>query len=146
LGERRRAAVCSRRSGKVKSFSSAIFMVQFCPVREKEIESMNTSSNATVMSNREFYRQRESVVLHRIPGVYELINSNADQRSILEKKYPDAGFALFLVSNLFFHDRELTNIHMSAYTDLLNGEKMADIRFHYELEMKRYTERHLWDD
>ena len=33
---------------------------------------MNTSSNATVMSNRVFFRQREYAALHRIPGVYEL--------------------------------------------------------------------------
>ena len=107
---------------------------------------MNTSSNATVMSNREFYRQREYATLHRIPGVYELIHSNADQRQILEKKYPDASFALFIVSNLFFQDRELTNIHMSAYTDILNGERIADIHFRYERDMKDYMERHLWDD
>ena len=35
---------------------------------------------------------------------------------------------------------------MSAYTDILNGERIADIRFRYELEMKHYAERHLWDD
>ena len=107
---------------------------------------MNTSSNATVMSNREFFQQREYAALHRISGVHELIHSNADQRPMLEKKYPDAVFALFIVSNLFFHDRELTNIHMSAYTDILNGERIADIRFRYERDMKNYTERHLWDD
>lgn len=107
---------------------------------------MNTSSNATVMSNREFYRQREYAALHRISGVYELIHSNAENRPALEKNYPDAAFALFIVSNLFFHDKELTNIHMGAYTDLLNCERVADIRFRYEKAMKQYTERHLWDD
>ena len=107
---------------------------------------MSASNNATVMSNREFFRQREYAALHRIPGVYEIIHSNADQRPMLEKKYPDAGFALYIVSNLFFHDRELTDIHMSAYTDILNGERIADIRFRYERDMKNYAERHLWDD
>ena len=63
---------------------------------------MNTSSNATVMSNREFYRQREYAALHRIPGAYEMIYSNADQRAMLEKKYPDAAFSLYIVSNLLF--------------------------------------------
>lgn len=63
---------------------------------------MNTSSNARVMSNREFYRQREYAALHRIPGVYELTCSAADQRPGLEKKYPDAAFALYIASNLFF--------------------------------------------
>ena len=107
---------------------------------------MNTSSNATVISNRDFYRQREYAALHRIPGAYELIRSNSDNRPALERKYPDAAFALFIVTNLFFHDRELTNIHMGAYTDLLNGEQIADIRFRYERDMKNYTERHLWDN
>ena len=107
---------------------------------------MNTSSNATVISNRDFYRQREYAALHLIPGVYELIRSNTDNCPALERKYPDAAFALFIVTNLFFHDRELTNIHMSAYTDLLNGERVADIRFRYEMSMKQYTERHLWDN
>ena len=107
---------------------------------------MSTSSNATVMSNREFFRQREYAALHRIPGVYEMLHSNADQWPMLEKKYPDAGFALYIVSNIFFHDRELTNIHMSAYSDILNGERIADIRFRYDRDMKNYAERHLWDD
>ena len=107
---------------------------------------MNTSNNATVMSNREFFRQREYAALHRIPGVYEMIHSNADQRPMLEKKYPDAAFALYIVSNLFFHDRELTNIHMSAYSEILNGENIADIRFRHDSAIRKYTERHLWDD
>ena len=106
---------------------------------------MNTSINASIMSNREFFRQREYAALHRIPGVYEMVHSNQDQRSILEKKFPDAGFALYIVSNLFFHDRELTNIHMNAYTDILNGERIADIRFRYQREMDAYHQRHLWD-
>lgn len=107
---------------------------------------MNTSSSATVMSNREFYRQREYVALYRIPGVYELIHSNADSRPALEKKYPDAAFALFIVSNLFFHDRELTNIHMNAYADLLNGERVADVRFRYDKALQQYVELHMWDE
>ena len=106
---------------------------------------MNTSS-AKVLSNREFFSQKESVALHRIPGVYEMVHSNADQRPMLEKKYPDAAFALYIVSNLFFHDRELTNIHMSAYSEILNGENIADIRFRYDSAIRKYTERHLWDD
>lgn len=106
---------------------------------------MNTSS-AKVLSNREFFRQKEYVALHRIPGVYEMIHSNADQQAMLEKKYPEAAFALYIVSNLFFHDRELTDIHMSAYTGILNGENIADIHFRYDSAIKSHLERHLWDD
>ena len=107
---------------------------------------MNTSSNATVISNRDFYRQRDYAALHRIPGAYELIRSSTDNRPALERKYPDAAFALFIATNLFFHDRELTNIHMSAYTGILNGDNIADIRFRYDSAIKNYMERHLWDD
>lgn len=103
---------------------------------------MNTSS-AAVMSNREFFRQKVYVALHRIPGVYEMIHSNADQQAMLEKKYPDAAFTMYIVSNLFFHDRDLTSI---TYTDILNGERIEDIRFRYERDVKNYMELHFLDD
>lgn len=106
---------------------------------------MNTTSNAVVMTNREFFQQRESAALRRIPGMRELLGAYADQRPSLEKKYPDAAFALNIVSNLFFHDRELTNIHMSAYTAILNGENLADARFRYNRDMEAYHLRHNWD-
>ena len=107
---------------------------------------MNTStSNAVVITNRAFFRQREAAALHRIPGVWELMGAYDDQRPALEKKYPDAAFALKIVSNLFFHDRELTNIHMKAYSAILNGENLADARFHYNKDMEAYHTRHNWD-
>ena len=106
---------------------------------------MNRSSNASVMTNREFYRQREFTALCRIPGVRELIGSYADQRPALEKKYPDAAFALKIVSNLFFHNSELTNIHMAAYSAILNGDNLADARFRYERDLESYHLRHNWD-
>lgn len=107
---------------------------------------MNTStSNAVVMSNREFFRQREAAALRRIPGIREILSASDDQRLVLARKYPDAAFALHIVSNLFFHDRELTNIHMKAYTSILNGENLADARFHYDREMDAYHARHNWD-
>lgn len=106
---------------------------------------MNTTSNAFQISNREFFRQREAAALRRIPGIRELMGAYQDQRPSLEAKYPDAAFALKIVSNLFFHDRELTNIHMAAYTAILNGGNLADARFRYEREMDAYHERHKWD-
>ena len=106
---------------------------------------IRSTSNAVQMTNREFYRQREAAALHRIPGVRELLGAYYDQRPALEAQYPDAAFALKIVSNLFFHDRELTNIHMAAYTAILNGDNLADARFRYEREMDAYHQRHLWD-
>ena len=106
---------------------------------------VNISNNASIMSNREFFRQKEAAVLYRIPGVYEIINSNLEQKVALENKYPDACFALFIASNLFFHDSELTGIHMTAYYDLLNGKRITDIRFRYEKAIQKYSECHMWD-
>lgn len=106
---------------------------------------IRSTSNAVQMTNREFYRQREAAALRRIPGVRELLGAYCDQRPALEAKYPDAAFALKIVSNLFFHDRELTNIHMAAYTAILNGDNLADARFRYEREMDAYHDRHKWD-
>jgi len=106
---------------------------------------IRSTSNAVQMTNREFYRQREAAALRRIPGVRELLGAYYDQSPALEAKYPDAAFALKIVSNLFFHDRELTNIHMAAYTAILNGDNLADARFRYEREMDAYHERHKWD-
>ena len=103
------------------------------------------TSNAAILSNREFFQQWETAALLRIPGTRELLGATDDRRPALEKKYPDAAFALKIVSNLFFHDRELTNIHMQAYASILNGENLADARFRYDREMDAYTQRHMWD-
>lgn len=107
---------------------------------------MNTStSNAVQMSNREFFQQKEAAVLRQIPGMRELVSAKDDNRPALIQKYPDAAFALYITSNLFFHDRELTNIHMNAYTAILNGERLADIRFRFGTEIDAYDKRHNWD-
>ena len=71
---------------------------------------MNTTSNAVQMNNREFFRQREAAALGRIPGVRELMSAQGDQRPALEQKYPDAAFALDILSNPFVQDRELGSI------------------------------------
>lgn len=63
----------------------------------------------------------------------------------MEKKYPDAAFALNISSNLFFHDRELTDIHMKAYSAILKGDPIASIHFRYDREMDAYHTRHNWD-
>ena len=64
---------------------------------------MNTSTSATPTQNtREYCQQKETAVLQQIPGVYELLSAYEDERPALEKKYPDAAFALNISSNLFF--------------------------------------------
>lgn len=106
---------------------------------------MNTTSNAVQMTNREFFRQREATALCRIPGVRELMSSQGDQRSALEQEYPDAAFALDILSNPFVHDRELGSIRMDAYSAILNGEAIAGVHYKYDRQMDAYVTRHNWD-
>lgn len=107
---------------------------------------MNTStSNAVKMTNREFFRQREAVALYRIPGVRELLRANGDQRPALEKKYPDAVFALQIVSNPFVREREVGAIRMEAYAAILSGKAISDVRYKYDRQMDAYVARHNWD-
>lgn len=86
-----------------------------------------STSNAVVMSNREFFQQRKAAALRRIPGAQELLGPYANQHTVLEKKYPDASFALKIISNTFIPDRELGAIQMEAYSSILNGEAIAGV-------------------
>lgn len=106
---------------------------------------MNTTSNAVQMNNREFFRQREAAALCRIPGVRELMSAQGDQRPALEQKYPDAAFALDILSNPFVQDRELGSIRMDAYSAILNGEAIADVHYKYDRQMDAYFVQHNWD-
>lgn len=107
---------------------------------------MNTAtSNAAKMDNREFFRQREAAVLYKIPGVRELITAKGSQRSVLQKKYPDADFALKIISNPFIPDRELGAIQMDAYAAILNGEPISSVHYKYDRQMDAYVSRHNWD-
>ena len=106
---------------------------------------MNTSSNAVQMTNREFFQQREASALRRIPGVREFMNACDDQRPALAKKYPDAAFALKIISNPFIADRELGAIQMEAYSAILNGETIAGVQFNYNRQMDAYLTQHNWD-
>lgn len=107
---------------------------------------MNTAtSNAVKMNNREFFRQREAAALCRIPGAREILSAPIDQQPALEEKYPDAAFAVYIVSNAFFHDRELGAIQMDAYSAILNGESISNVHYKYDRQMDAYLLRHNWD-
>lgn len=106
---------------------------------------MDTTSNAVKMSNREFFRQREATALCRIPGVQELMAAHGNLRHTLELKYPDAAFALDILSNPFVQDRELGAIQMEAYSSILNGEAIAGVHYKYDRQMDAYVKRHNWD-
>lgn len=105
---------------------------------------MNTTT-MPVIHTRQYFQEKEAAVLRTIPGVDKLLAAYSDERHALEVEYPDAAFALKIVSDLFFHDRELASIHMEAYSAILNGEKIPNVRFRYQREMDAYHQRHLWD-
>ena len=97
------------------------------------------------MTNREFFRQRESAALRRIPGVRELLRATAEHRPMLEQKYPDAMFALQIISNPFVNEREVGAIRMEAYSAILDGKAISDVRYKYDRQMDAYVARHNWD-
>lgn len=106
---------------------------------------MNTSSNAIQLSNREFFQQREASALRRIPGARELTNAREDQRPAIAQKYPEAAFALHILSNPFIPDRELGAIQMEAYSAILNGAPIAAVQFNYNRQMDAYMIQNNWD-
>lgn len=106
---------------------------------------MNTTSNAVQVNNREFFRQREAAALCRIPGVRELMSAKGNQRTTLEQTYPDAAFALEIISNPFIADRELGAIQMEAYSAILNCEPIADVHYNYDRQVDDYLTQHNWD-
>ena len=107
---------------------------------------MNTAtSNVAKMSNKEFFQQRETAALCRILGVQDLLSANEGQRSSLQAEYPDADFALRIIANPFVPDRELGAIQMEAYSAILNGESIADVRYKYDRQIDSYVIRHNWD-
>ena len=106
---------------------------------------MNTTSNAVQVNNREFFRQREAAALCRIPGVRELVSAKGNQRTTLEQQYPDAAFALQIVSNPFIPDRELGTIQMEAYSAILNGEAISGVHYKYDRQVDAYLTQHNWD-
>ena len=93
-----------------------------------------------------YYREKERNAYSAIPGMDKILSSGPAEREKLEEQYPDAAFALRIADNLVGHDREQCEINQSAYLSILNGEEIADVRFRYDNAMRKYVERHLWDD
>lgn len=93
-----------------------------------------------------YYREKERISFSAIPGMDMILSSSHAERDKLEEKYPDAVFALMVADNLVGHDREQCEIIQSAYLSILNGEDIADVRFRYDNAVRKYVERHLWDD
>ena len=71
--------------------------------------------------------------------------AQGNMRHTLEQKYPDAAFALDILSNPFVQNRELGSIRMDAYSAILNGEAIASVHYKYDRQMEAYVTRHNWD-
>lgn len=107
---------------------------------------MNTATVSTpIRYTRQELRRQEEAAFHQIPGIDKLRYAAPENIPALEAQYPDAAFALNISSNLFFHDEELTNIHLKAYSAILKGDPIASVHFKYDREMDAYHARHTWD-
>lgn len=104
------------------------------------------ASAARSTHTMQYYREKEKAAFSAIPGMNELLHADDSQRSELAGKYPDAVFALTMADNLLCGDREQNEINQQAYIAILNGEKMANIRFRYDKETEAYVKCHMWDD
>lgn len=100
----------------------------------------------TVTHTMAYYREKERIAYSAIPGMDQLLSSSPVEREKLEEEYPDAVFALMVADNLLGQDREQCEINQSAYLSILKGEDIADVRFRYDSAVRKYVERHLWDD
>lgn len=101
---------------------------------------------STASHTMQYYRDKERTVFSQIPGVTQLLRAAPSEKDALAEEYPDAVFVLMVADNLLGHDREQCAINQSAYFSILNGENIADVRFRYDNAVKKYVERHLWDD
>ena len=91
-------------------------------------------------------RAREMSAFSSIPGMYELMQADPDQKEAIGAKYPDAAFATMIVSSLFNHNRQLGEITQRAYFSILEGESIGSVRFAYERATDEYWKAHMWDE
>lgn len=106
---------------------------------------MNTAVIPTIRHSKQYYLDKEEAVFSRIPGMNELLHADGSNICELEARYPDAAFALRTANSLFVGDHEQNIIHQKAYSAILKGDSIADIRFRYDRDMDAYVQRHMWD-
>ena len=83
-------------------------------------------------------RAREMAAFSSIPGMYELMQADPDQKEAIGAKYPDAAFATMIAGSIFNHNRLLGEITQRAYFSILEGESIGSIRFAYERATDKY--------
>ena len=91
-------------------------------------------------------RAREMAAFSSIPGMYELMQADPDQKEAIGAKYPDVAFATMIAGSIFNHNRLLGEITQRAYFSILEGESIGSVRFTYERATDEYWKEHIWDD
>ena len=91
-------------------------------------------------------RTREMAVFRSIPGMYELMQADPDQKEEIGAQYPDAAFATMIARSIFNHNHQLGEITQRAYFSILEGESIGNVRFAYERATDEYWKEHMWDE
>lgn len=90
-------------------------------------------------------RNKEREVFPTIPGMMELLSAGPDTIDNAVMKHPLAAFACRMSNEIFCHDKEISQITLRAYLQIVNGGSIAEIKHRYEKDMALYAERHNWD-
>ncbi|MBQ7801506.1 MAG: hypothetical protein IJ375_04175 [Oscillospiraceae bacterium] len=101
--------------------------------------------NTVTRHTKQYYLQKEQAVFSQIPGMEELLHADGTTAPELEARYPDAAFALRTANSLFAGDHEQNTIHQKAYSAILHGDSISNVRFRYDRDMDAYVQRHMWD-
>lgn len=91
-------------------------------------------------------RAKEMAAFSSIPGIYELMQADPDQKEEIGARYPDAAFATMIAGSIFNHNHQLGQISQRAYFSILEGESIGSVHFAYERATDEYWKIHMWDD
>lgn len=106
---------------------------------------MNTTTVSPHRHTMQYYLEKEKAVFSKIPGMAEMLQADEITFCRLESRYPDAAFAIRTANSLFIGDHEQNVIHQNAYSAILQGDSIPNIRFRFERDMDAYLQRHMWD-
>ena len=97
-------------------------------------------------SNIRYYTDSERVAYQKISGMNEVLSAKPADRETVSAKFPDAVFAIMIHDEMVCGIEGIRNIVQKAYTSIMNGENIENIRFRYTKEMDEYFREHSWDD
>lgn len=91
-------------------------------------------------------QERVARLFSQIPGCYEVYHAGSRNVDALSQQYPEAYFAVYVVSNLFQHDRELSHAYQEAFFGMERGENIESVKHSLSKAIQRFVDRHNWDD